>query len=76
MKREWIKIQRDKDGFYNGDVSELYQYVPFLLREYTEEYGEWFYMVDNEDFYEWAGDIDTKPKYTHILPHIPLIKED
>ena len=31
--KDWIKIPRNKDGFYNGDVSELFEYVPFILRE-------------------------------------------
>ena len=73
--KDWIKIPRNKDGFYNGDVSELFEYVPFILREYTEEYGEWLYFVDIDDFYAYAGDIDTKPKNTHILPCVPRIKE-
>lgn len=72
--KEWIKIPRDKDGFYKGDVSELFDYVPFILREYTEEYGEFLYFVDIDDFSAFAGDIDTKPSNTHILPCVPRIR--
>lgn len=70
---QWIKIERDRCGFFNGDVIDLFKYVPFIIREYTERFGEYFYMVTKDNFYEWSGDIDSKPKYTHILPNVPLI---
>lgn len=73
--KEWIKIPRDKYGFYNGNVSDLYDYCPFIIREYTEEYGEWLHLVDIDNFTEWSGDIDTKPSHTHLLPNVPRIKD-
>ena len=71
---KWIKIERDRCGFYNGDISDLFKYVPFIVRVYTKRFGEYFYMVTEDNFGEWSGDLDAKPKYTHILPNVPKIK--
>lgn len=71
---EWIKIERDRCGFLIGDVTDLCKYMPFIVREYTPRFGEYFYMVDEDNFGEWSGDLDTRSKYTHILPNVPLIK--
>lgn len=75
---KWIEIKRDKDGFYDGDVIDLYEFAPFIIREKTDFgdcYDEKFSFVDKDSFIEWAGDIDTHPEYTHILPNVPLINE-
>lgn len=75
----WIKIKRDKDGFYDGDVSVLFDYTPFLIRELIKDgdlYDEFFYFVDVDNFYELAGDIDTHPTYTHLLPYVPAINDE
>lgn len=75
----WIKIKRDKDGFYDGDVSDLFAYTPFIVRKLIEDgdcYDEFFYFVDADSFYDWAGDIDTHPTYTHLLPYVPLIENE
>ena len=74
----WIKIKRDKDGFYDGDVSDLFAYTPFIVRKhikYEDYYDEFFYFVDADNFCEWAGDIDTHPTYTHLLPNVPMLKD-
>lgn len=73
--KEWIRIPRDKDGFYNGIVTDLDCYLPFIIRDYTDAYGEFYFLVNEDNFSEWAGDIDTKPQYSHLLPNVPLIKE-
>lgn len=77
-QKEWIKIPRDKDGFYKGNVYDLYTYAPFIIREKTD-FGDWyeesFSFVDKNGFSDWAGDIDRHPKYTHILPNVPRINE-
>lgn len=74
----WIKIKRDKDGFYDGDVYDLYIYAPFIIREKTD-FGDWyeeqFSLVEKDSFSDWAGDIDRHSKYTHILPNVPLIND-
>lgn len=75
----WIKIKRDKDGFYDGDVSDLFAYTPFLIRKLIKDgdfYDEFFYFVDADSFYDWAGDIDTHPTYTHLLPYVPAINDE
>lgn len=75
----WVKVKRDKDGFYDGDVSDLFVYTPFILRKIIkgEDWcDEFFYLVDAENFGEWAGDIDLHPTYTHLLPYVPLINDE
>lgn len=74
---EWIKIERDECGLLKGDVTILYKYVPFMVREYIPHedwFDENFYLVNAEIFLDWANDLDTKPQYTHLLPNVPLIK--
>lgn len=75
----WIKIKRDKDGFYDGDVSDLFAYTPFIVRKLIKDgdyYDEFFNFVDADNLYGWAGDIDTHPTYTHLLPYVPLIENE
>lgn len=79
VHKGWIKIKRDKDGFYDGDVSDLFAYTPFIVRKhikYEDYYDEFFYFVDADNFCEWAGDIDTHPTYTHLLPYVPTINDE
>lgn len=77
IHKGWIKIKRDKDGFYDGDISDLYEYTPFIVREWDGDYySECFDIVTPDMFSEWAGDIDLHPKYTHILPNVPLINDE
>lgn len=75
---EWIKLERDKCGLLKGDVTTLYKYVPFMIREYIP-HGDWFeenfYLVNEDIFLDWTNDLDTKPQYTHLLPNVPLIKD-
>lgn len=75
----WIKIKRDKDGFYDGDVSDLFAYTPFIVRKcikYEDYCDEFFNFVDADNFYGWAGDIDTHPTYTHLLPYVSTINDE
>ena len=77
-QKGWIEIKRDKDGFCVGEVSDLYAYTPFILRECINAedlYDEFFYLIDADNFAEWAGDIDTHPTYTHLLPNVPMLKD-
>jgi hypothetical protein len=79
VHKGWIKIKRDKDGFYDGDVSDLFAYTPFIVRKcikYEDCYDEFFNFVDADNFYEWAGDIGTHPTYTHLLPYVPEINDE
>lgn len=75
---QWKKLKRDKSGFLTCDVSDLYDYTPFLLLEDCSMFGmdDQVYIVTQEGFYEWAVDIDTKPKFTHIMPNVELIKRN
>ena len=79
VHKGWIKIKRNKDGFYDGDVSDLFAYTPFIIRKLIKDggyYDEFFDFVDADSFCGWAGDIDMHPTYTHLLPYVPLIKEE
>lgn len=78
-QRDWVEIKRDKSGFYDGDISDLYEYTPFIVRECEwdgDYYSECFDIVTPDMFSEWAGDLDLHPKYTHILPNVPLINDE
>lgn len=73
--KDWIKLDR-KGGLLIEDVFNLTQYIPFFLLDWNEEIEqEFIYYVDEDNFGEWSSDIDTKPRYTHILPNVPRLKQ-
>ena len=57
------KLERDKDGFLVGDVSDLSDYLPFLIHDAEDDTLE---EVDADNLIDWSSDIDTKPKYDKI----------
>lgn len=68
---EWIKIERDKDGFATEEcLDKMTRAFPFVLLSQFNEHGvEHFYDVvtlNSVDY--WIGDITTNTRYTHYLP--------
>jgi len=57
------KLERDKDGFLVGDVSDFSDYLPFLIHDAEDDTLE---EVDADNLIDWSSDIDTKPKYDKI----------
>lgn len=56
-------LVRDKDGFLVGDMSDLSDYLPFLIHDAEDDTLE---EVDADNLIDWSSDIDTKPKYDKI----------
>lgn len=71
---EWIKIERDKDGFATdkilSEIAKLHiQGIPIALR-----CGNTYEMLSpDHDIYAWRGDIERSMAYTHymVLPKAP-----
>ena len=68
---EWIKIERDKDGFATKECLEkMTSILPFVLLEQFNEHGiEHFYdVVTLVNVKYLMGDITTNVRCTHYLP--------
>ena len=57
-------LQRDKDGFLVGEVSDLDVHLPFEVHD--NEIDTWALIEDGSALVDWSGDIDTKPRYDRI----------
>lgn len=57
-------LQRDKDGFLVGEVSDLDVYLPFEAHD--NKHDTWEVIEDDSALVDWSGDIDTKPRYDRI----------
>ena len=57
-------LQRDKDGFLIGEVSDLDVYLPFEIHDNVHD--TWELIDDDSALVDWSGDIDTKPRYDKI----------
>ena len=73
MKAEdWIKIERDKDGFIDEQSKELlYNSLPVII--WDSKYKE-LENIREDNWYDWLHDLE-KPRYSHYLPIVPP-KED
>lgn len=68
---EWIKIERDKDGFATEEcLDKMTRALPCVLLSQFNEHGvEHFYDVAtlvSIDY--WMVEINTNTHYTHYLP--------
>lgn len=58
------QLERDKDGFLVGEVSDLSEYLPFLIHDSESDTLE--EIIDGDSLVDWSSDIDTKPQYDKI----------
>ena len=75
----WIKIDRDKDGVANiksiNEIIKLHQDgFPVALASKDTYCCEYDVISPIHDIFEWYGDIEHNPHYTHYLP-IPKAPE-
>lgn len=65
---EWIKIERDKDGFIDAQSKGLlYNSLPVII--WDSKYKE-FDNISEDNWYDWLHDLE-KPRYTHYMPIVP-----
>lgn len=75
LSMEWIKIERDKDGFATEECLDMmFTSLPIVV---VEEYpdGSFLYhgICDLNSLDGWRGEIDRDVDYTHYLP-IPKLE--
>lgn len=72
---DWTEytLQRDKDGFLVGEVSDLDVYLPFEVHD--NKYDTWELIEDDSALVDWSGDIDTKPRYDRIRTMEPVVSK-
>lgn len=73
---EWIKIDRDKDGFATESaINRMFAHFPIVIATEFNEHGiDLFYdVVTHENFVDYMGDIQTKTRITNYLP-IPKLE--
>ena len=69
---EWIKIERDKDGFATDEcldkICELHEQGNLIVVTDTrDDYLDYDFISPKHDIYEWRGDIERHTYYTHYL---------
>lgn len=70
-KMEWIKIERDKDGFATEEcINKMTDNLPIVIVEQFNEHGiEQFYdIVTSYNIADYMGDMTIETKITHYLP--------
>lgn len=74
---EWIKIERDKDGFATEEclrkIEDYYEReipVAVVFKGYEIDY---FVITTASNIHGWLADIHNSAKYTHYLP-IPKLE--
>lgn len=74
----WIKIDRDENGFASiesvNKIIKLHKDgIPVALAS-KDSYGYTYDVISPiHDIFEWYGDIEHNPHYTHYLPIPKLI---
>lgn len=69
---EWIKIERDRDGFATDEcldkICELHEQGNLIVVTDTrDDYLDYDFISPKHDIYEWRGDIERHTYYTHYL---------
>ena len=75
---EWIKIERDRDGFATDEcldkICELFEQGNLIiLNDARKLYTEYQIIEPSHYIYEWRGEIERHTYYTHYFP-IPKLK--
>lgn len=72
---EWIKIERDRDGFATEEaLDKMYNLLPAIVvsrRTHPEGYEDVQLIYETKDGWE-RGEYDMHPRYTEYLPCPPL----
>ena len=63
---KWIEIKRDSDGFADEQcLAEMFSELPIAV--YDKENDDYEIVTAEHYLYEWRGDIDRHPRYSHYL---------
>ena len=74
MKQEWIKIDRDADGFLADHMLEqMYLSLPVIIWDSESEMAEY---MDWENWGDWLSSLEGKPYYSHYMQIVLPPMED
>ena len=64
----WIKIERDKDGFATQDaLDNLYSQLPVVIAETIDDVV-YYDTITTDSYADWSGDLSLRTRYSHYLP--------
>ena len=73
---QWIKIDRDKNGFATEEcLDKMFSNLPIVVMFNLYDGRKVYEGISETDYVgDWRGDIDRDTNYTHYLP-IPKLEE-